>query len=361
MAIDAVYPADERLAGESADFILDPDEVARGARAVERYLESLKPGDGRRSAEDALQTLALLFTDGVCDAHEFPWQQVKAYHGAAAISLLREPGTPARLESLRFNRHSNRKYRQVPPVYAGKHVQKLRNSLRRVLGECHKLGYLTVEERDAAINLPKADPEKVVTPGRILGASEFRALTSACKGGKNPRGPRDALTLSLGYQGGLRANEMVGLMLKDMKYDNRRGQVTVYVKGAKDSRGRTVPLQNGALIDLEDWLVARGDEPGPLLCPVRKGGKVEVRRMTATAIRQSCNQRAEKAGVEPFSPNDLRRSAVAARTNGRARRARRSPEPVPSTLFAVGAEAVPAPAKREGILFPFSTRKLELL
>jgi len=263
------------------------------------------------------------------------------------------------LESLRFNRHVSRKYRQVPPVYAGKHVQKLRNSLRRVLGECHKLGFLTAEERDAAINLPKADGK--TTSGRILGASEFRALTSVCNGTKSPRGPRDSLVMSLGYQGGLRANEMVGLMLKDMKYDNRRGQVTVYVKGAKDARGRTVPLQNGALIALEDWLAARGDKAGPLLCPVRKGGKVEVRRMTATAIRQCCNKRAEEAGVEPFCPNDLRRSAVAARTDGRARRARRAREVPSSPLFAVGGDSAPTPETREGVLFPYRTRKQELL
>ena len=286
---------------------------------------------------------------------------MKAYHGTAAIGILKEEGTPAMLESLRFNRQSSRKYRQVPPVYSGKHVQKLRNSLRRVLGECHKLGFLTVEERDAAINLPKAET-KAATSGRILGASEFRALTSVCNNGKNPRGPRDALVVSLGYQGGLRTNEMVGLMLKDMRYDNRRGQVTVYVKGTKDSRGRTVPLQNGALIALEDWLAARGDEAGPLLCPVRKGGKVEVRRMTATAIRQCCNKRAEEAGVDPFSPNDLRRSAVAARTDGRARRALRAQEAAPaSPLFAVGGDPVPAPARREGVLFPYRTRKQELL
>ena len=91
MATDAVYLGDDPLAGESADFILEPNEVAMGAKAVESYLETLKPGDGRRSAEDALHTLALLFTEGVCDAYEFPWHQVKAYHGAAALHLLKEP------------------------------------------------------------------------------------------------------------------------------------------------------------------------------------------------------------------------------------------------------------------------------
>jgi len=359
MTTDAV-PADERLAGESADFILDPEEVERGSSAVQSYLETLKPGDGRRSAEDALHTLALLFTDGVCDAHGFPWQQVKAYHGAAALNILKEEGTPARLEALRFERDPSRKYRQVPSTYSAKHVQKLRNSLRRVLGECYRLGYLSAEERDSAVAIPKAEG-RGATRGRILSASEYRALTSACHVDSTAPGPRDSLILSLGYQGGLRVQEMVGLSLKDMRYDNRRGQVTVYVKGTKDSRGRTVPLQNGALIALEDWLVARGDRDGALLCPVRKGGKVEVRRMTATAIRQVCNRRAEEAGVAPFSPNDLRRSAVATRTGGRARRARQSESVVPaSPLFGVGGDTGPGNVT-EAVHFPYRTRKQELL
>lgn len=362
MATDAVYLGDERLAGESADFILEPEEVQRGAKAVQSYLESLKTVDVRRTAEDALHTLALLFTDGVCDAHEFPWQQVKAYHGAAALQILKEEGTPARIESLRFDRDPTRKYRQVPTAYGAKHVQKLRNSLRRVLSECHKLGFLSDEERAAALEMPKADGKRVVR-GRVLGASEFRALTSACGVDSTPEGPRDALILSLGYQGGLWANEMLALNLKDMKFDNRRGQVTVYVKGTKDSRGRTVPLQNGALIALEDWLEARGDADGPLLCPVRKNGTVEVRRLTASAVRQCLDKRAEEAGVAPFAPNDLRRSSVSARTQGRARRAREAApvmQVASSPLFGVSGEA-PVRDTTEAVHFPYLTRKQELL
>ena len=154
---------------------------------------------------------------------------------------------------------------------------------------------------------------------------------------------------------------MAALTLKDMKYDGRRGQVTVYVKGTKDTRGRTVPLQNGALIALEDWLEARGDQDGPLLCPVRKGGKVERRRMTATAIRLCCNKRAEQAGVEPFSPNDLRRSSVAKRTHGRARKARPEPAPPsPSALYGAIPEPV-VPGTGERVHFPYRTRKREAL
>jgi len=228
-----------------------------------------------------------------------------------------------------------------------------------VLGECHKLGFLTAEEREAAIEIPKADGKRS-SRGRILSASEFRALTSACGIDTTPQGPRDSLILSLGYQGGLWVNEMVALTLKDMKYDSRRAQVTVYVKGTQASRGRTVPLQNGALIAVEDWLAARGDQDGALLCPVRKGGGVEVRRMTATAVRQGCLKRAAEAGVAPFSPNDLRRSAVAARTDGRARRVPAPAPVVPSLLFAAGGDA-PAPPGTGAVHFPYRTRKQELL
>lgn len=304
MATAAVNPlnaGDDPLAGESPDFILEPDQVEMGSRAVSSYLESLKPGDGRRTAEEALQTLALLFSDGACDAYEFPWQQVKAYHGAAAINILKEEGTPARLESLRFERDPARKYRQVPTEYPVKQVQKLRNSLRRVISECHKLGFLSDEEYEHAVLLPKADGKRPPR-GRVLSASEFRALTSACSLDNTAAGHRDSLILALGFQGALFVNEMIALTLKDMKYDKRRGQVTVYVKATKEARGRTVPLQNGALIALEDWLAARGDADGPLLCPIRKNGQtVEIRRMTATGIREACAKRSEEAGVEPFS------------------------------------------------------------
>jgi integrase len=363
MSTAAVHLREDPLAGEAADFILEPEQVEMGSKAVASYLSTLKPGDGRRSAEDALQSLALLFSDGACEADQFPWQQVKAYHGTAAISILKQKGTPARLEALRFERDTSRKYRQVPPEYSSQHVQKLRSSLRRVLTACHKLGFLNDEELGHAIELPKAGDGRP-TRGRMLSSSEFRALTSACQLDKNIRGCRDALIFSLGYQGGLWVNEIIALAVKDMKYDTRRAQVTVYVKASKEKRGRTVPLRNGALIALEDWLAGRGDDEGPLLCPIRKGSsRVEVRRLSATAIRQVCLKRAEVAGVQPFSPNDLRRSAALRAANGRARKANgqdgTEAEERMSALYSVS----PTPAAEPGVgrvLFPYHTRKQEL-
>jgi len=44
-----------------------------------------------------------------------------------------------------------------------------------------------------------------------------------------------------------------------------------------------------------------------------RGPRVEIKRMTASGVRELCDQRAGQAGVHPFSPNDLAKSAQRAR------------------------------------------------
>ena len=48
--------------------------------------------------------------------------------------------------------------------------------------------------------------------------------------------------------------------------------------------------------------------PGPLLCPVNKGGNLQMRRMTPDAVLKILKKRALQAGVEEFSPHDFRRT-----------------------------------------------------
>ncbi len=58
------------------------------------------------------------------------------------------------------------------------------------------------------------------------------------------------------------------------------------------------------------WLTLRGEAPGPLFWPIDKGGNLHPRRMTAQAIYNLLQKRAEEAGVKTFSPHDLRRTFV---------------------------------------------------
>lgn len=80
------------------------------------------------------------------------------------------------------------------------------------------------------------------------------------------------------------------------------------IRNGKGGQDRTVYLPSVASALVEDWLVVRGKSPGPLLCPIRKGGRLELRRMTPQAVLLIVQKRALEAGVASFSPHDFRRT-----------------------------------------------------
>ena len=59
---------------------------------------------------------------------------------------------------------------------------------------------------------------------------------------------------------------------------------------------------------VEQWLKLRGEAPGPLLFPIRKGGEIQFRRMTDDGVLKILQRRAFLAGVDSFSPHDFRRT-----------------------------------------------------
>ena len=79
----------------------------------------------------------------------------------------------------------------------------------------------------------------------------------------------------------------------------------------KCNKERELPLSNGALDALADWLAERGAEAGPLFPAIRKGGAIQHwQDMTPQAINLMLAKRAEQAGVADLSPHDLRRTFV---------------------------------------------------
>ncbi len=59
-----------------------------------------------------------------------------------------------------------------------------------------------------------------------------------------------------------------------------------------------------------DWLDERGDDAGPLLCPLNRGGTITLRRISDHVVFVVCRKRAEQAGIQPFSPHDMRRTFI---------------------------------------------------
>ena len=61
---------------------------------------------------------------------------------------------------------------------------------------------------------------------------------------------------------------------------------------------------------VSDWVAIRGSEPGPLLYPVHRVGRLLPRRLSDQAVLGVLQKRSTQAGIPPFSPHDLRRTFI---------------------------------------------------
>ncbi len=342
----------------AVDFLLHPAEVAKGRTAAERYLSTCRSDESRRFAEEALETLATVISGGRCDSVEFPWQQVRPYHGAAALTILKEKGAPGRIEALRCRRDTTRSYRVVPDSYPPGQVQKIRTTLSKVIAECSELGFVPSDEevrRGRKTTTTKRRKAGTAAAGRLLGDGELRALIAACSASDNAEGTRDAVFFALVYRG-LKIAEITRLTLDSVRFNNKTGICNIVSPPSSSGRrGRRVELTNTELICLEDWLDYRGDADGPLLCTLGRGGKIEGKRLTTRILKEICEKRAKQAEVASFVPNDLSRSAEALtdyRKAARKKTAKRkaSPGTVNEVLFNGSADS---DLDAEAIRFPF--------
>jgi integrase len=335
----------------AADFSLDDHEIEKGQAAASGFLETLK-GEDRDHALEALETLTLVFSTGACEGVDFPWHQVRAHHGAAALNMLKKSGAPTKLEALRCQLDPHHKFRQDSERFTGKKLQRFRNTLKSVLKESRDLGYLSDEEWNRV-----KSPKKAIPRGgeRIVSHGEFRALLVTCQFDETTESLRDRLILYFLYHGGLKLAELLAVSIDDLHFDQKTQQVAVRTGKAKNQKSRRVALPNEALITLEDWLEVRGNKPGALLNPVKKGGRVEVKRLTGAEVKAACDKRAGEVGVEIFTPDDLRKSPALQINLEKAERkkaAKNAPAPSMDDEALFSTQEVAAPRKMARVCFP---------
>lgn len=243
------------------------------------YLARLAP-TGRRGVAAGLRIIAQLLTGGAADVETLPWHELRYAHTHAVRSALAERYAPS-----------------TANLYL--------SALRGVLRECWRLGLMDADAHARAVDLP-AVRGSTLPAGRALRAGELVALFGVCVNDRTAGGARDGALLAVLYAGGLRRAEAVSLDLAD--YDRDNGELTV-CRG-KGRKARQVYMTGGAADALDAWLAARGDEPGPLFCPVDRCGRVTIRRISGQAVLHRLRRRGEQAGVARFSPHDLRRTFV---------------------------------------------------
>ena len=250
---------------------------------AEAYLNTLSPS-GRRTQATALANLAGIFSEGkLDDPLQFAW------------------------ENLRYEQTSSLAAYMVDIGYAKSSVNKHLVALRRVLEEAYRLGLYSDHNSYYQAAAVRSLRNESLPRGRALKEDELQALVAAClaDGGNPNLGVRDAALISTLYVGALRRQEIVDLNLADLSVEEARLRVQ-----GKGSKRRYVYLSPSALLSLQSWLDLRGRRLGPLFCRVSKGGKIGLRRLSPQAIYYLLGRRALQAGLEAFSPHDLRRTAI---------------------------------------------------
>jgi len=251
------------------------------------YLASLA-ASSRRTMRTALNTIAALLgyaerrdaqgSDARC--LDVSWGALRAPHTAAIQASLQERYAPAT-------------------------ASKMIAALRRVLREARRLGQISADDYDRAIDLPAIRTERLPR-GRLVSDVEVTALLHACAADSTPAGARDAAILALLRGTGLRRSEVAALDLVD--YDEASGALTL--RSEVSRKQRVVYTPTGSRRALQDWLLVRGGAPGPLFYGVVKGGALAPRRLAGQAMAVICASRAADAGVALLTPHDLRRTFI---------------------------------------------------
>lgn len=263
----------ERLPPENLK-LTTPLPLTRHPAAV--YLAGLATGS-QRTLRYSLNTIASVLTAGECDALTLDWSQLRYQHTAAVRVALQQ---------------------HFAPVTANKML----SALRRVLLEAYRLNLIAAEDYNKAVDFPNipAEPEP---KGRSLAHSEIAALLATCCP-SSPTNLRDAAIVAILLSTGMRRSELVHLEFKDLN----AGTGELFIRKGKRGKSRRVYLSTEATALVEEWLKVRGTAPGPLVCRIRRGGHLQLGRMHPDAIWRMLRERADIAGLEPFSPHDFRRT-----------------------------------------------------
>ena len=243
------------------------------------YLGSLATGS-RRTMKQALDRIAGIVTGDVVDRAELvPWGRLRFQHTQAIRAALMER-------------------------YAPSTVNKMLSALRGVLRRAWRLGQMTADQYQAAIDLDPVSSTRIdQAAGRALSPGELVALIGVCVDDDSLAGVRDAALIALLYACGLRRAEVVALDVDD--YDSATATLTVT---GKRNKTRSMPVPGGAEAALVDWLALRGEEAGPIFVRILKGGRMMLHRLTDQGVYVIVKARSAAAGVEEFSPHDLRRT-----------------------------------------------------
>lgn len=245
---------------------------------VAAALARLSTRNSQLTALVCLRRAARLLSGGRADPFLLPWPEVRYTHllalRTALLSLHLAPAT----------------------------INGTILAVRAVLTECWRAGSYQGDELQRIRDVPRVRAQRLAA-GRMLGVPELRALARTARADAiATRGARDLAALGLLYGVGLRLAEAAGLPRAGVG----RAVVRVIGKGNKEA---LLPLAPRADALLRPWLALRGEAAGPFLWALYRTGVLRAGvALTPSGLYQAVAMLAQRAGVRPFTPHDLRRS-----------------------------------------------------
>lgn len=268
-----ITPSAEITTTTFGPVVLSPDKQPAAV-----YIASLSVGS-RRTMSKAIDDIAALLSGGHCDAMTMPWGMVRIEHTEAVRAALSE-------------------------AYSASTGNKMLSALRGTLKRAWRLGYMSAEQYQLAIDIDRIKGVKVdQAAGRSLTSAEITSLMRACAEDESAKGVRDAAMIAIAYAAGLRRSEISNLTMADFDASN-----CMFIITSKGNKERSIYIGASACEVLTGWLSVRGDSDGPMFLRIYKGGKVGTDGISDQAVYDMMLDRAKEAGVKAFSPHDMRRT-----------------------------------------------------
>ncbi len=178
------------------------------------------------------------------------------------------------------------------------------------ISQAHKMAELDSPTQTPLVRLTSAGIRRRLRTAqrqaRPIMVEELRAIVGALP--DDLRGSRDRALLLLGFTGGLRRSELVGLDVADVTEEAEGLRIRIRrSKTDQEGAGREIGIVRGRhpLTDpvaaLADWRAAAGIEAGPLFRAVDRGGRVGEARLSDRAVARILKGAAARIGIDPAS------------------------------------------------------------
>ena len=175
--------------------------------------------------------------------------------------------------------------------------------------------------REVWAGICRTEGERPKREARALPVDDLRRMSRTAKSVGKLAGARDRALLLLGFAGGFRRSELVGLDVADLRDDSDGLVVTLRrTKTDQVGKGREVGIPYGSdpvtcpVRAVREWLASAGVISGPVFRPVRKGGQVATGRLTDRSVSRVIKRAAKRARVPVtgLSGHSLRAGLVTA-------------------------------------------------